>query len=66
MPPENAHMEIVEIEPRKFGLKVTFGSQIFDCGTYLNRAAAMLAGKLFIQRKEGELTGQKKRPKGKK
>ena len=60
------HIEITEIGPQKFGMKVSFDGQQFDCGTYLNRAAAMQAGKLFVQRKEGERAGQKKRPKGKK
>ena len=56
---------ITETTPGTFALAVTFDGQIFQCGSYINRAEAMKAGKLFVERKEGERAGQKKRPRGK-
>ncbi|WP_158284516.1 hypothetical protein [Azospirillum sp. TSO35-2] len=39
--------------------------QRFDCGRYINRVAAMQAGRLFVQRKEGEAaSGRTKRKPG--
>ena len=32
-----------------------------ECGNYISRAAAMQAGRLFVQRKEGEAVGQRAR-----
>jgi len=58
-------IQVEEVSPQKFSLVVTFAGQRFDCGTYINRVAAMQAGKQFVQRKEGEALGQKKRPKKK-
>ena len=58
-------IQVEELSSQKFSLVVTFDGQRFDCGTYINRVAAMQAGKLFVQRKEGETLGQKKRPKKK-
>ena len=58
-------IEIEETGPQAFALTVVFEGRRFDCGRYLNRAAAMQAGRLFLQRKEGEAEGQKKRPKRK-
>jgi hypothetical protein len=46
-------------------LTVLFDGQSFACGTYISRVAAMQAGKLFLDRKEGEREGRKKRPRGK-
>lgn len=58
-------IEVTETAPGQFALAVTFDGQRFQCGTYINRAEAMKAGKLFIERKEGEQIGRKKRPRGK-
>ncbi|WP_431855303.1 hypothetical protein [Azospirillum sp.] len=44
-------------------LTVTFDGQRFECGTYISRPAAMQAGRLFVQRKEGEAAGSRTRPK---
>jgi hypothetical protein len=46
-------------------LAVTFDGQRFECGNYISRAAAMQAGRLFVQRKEGEAAGQRGRPRKK-
>ena len=54
-------MQIEELGAQNFGLTVIFDGQRFDCGTYINRAAAMLAGRLFLERKEGEQRGRQKR-----
>jgi hypothetical protein len=58
-------IEIHEVGPQKFELTVTFDGQRFDCGNYLNRAAALQAAKLFVSRKEGERAGRKKSPRRK-
>lgn len=58
-------MLIEEIKAGDFHLTVMIGDQRFDCGSYLNRAAAAQAGRLFIERKRGEQEGQKKRPRKK-
>ncbi|CAK0762038.1 UTP--glucose-1-phosphate uridylyltransferase [Azospirillaceae bacterium] len=60
-----AIIDVQELEPQKFALTVTFGGQRFECGFYINRTAAMQAGRLFVQRKEGEAVGQKRRPRRK-
>ncbi len=60
-----ASIRVDEVGPQKFTLVVTFDGQRFECGNYINRVAAMQAGKLFVQRKEGERAGQKKRPRKK-
>jgi hypothetical protein len=60
-----SEIRIEQLGPEKFGLTVLFAGQSFECGTYISRMAAMQAGKLFVQRKEGESEGRKKRPKGK-
>lgn len=58
---------IDETGPQSFTLTVTFDGQRFDCGRYISRAAAMQAGRLFLQRKEGEAAnGRTKRKPGKK
>jgi hypothetical protein len=44
---------------------VTVDGQRFECGNYLNRAAAHQAAKLFVARKEGERAGRKKSPRRK-
>jgi hypothetical protein len=54
-------IQIDEIGPQKFTLVVTFDGQRFECGNYISRAAAMQAGRLFVQRKEGEAVGQRAR-----
>jgi hypothetical protein len=61
MKPAPATIQIDEIGPQKFTLAVTFDGQRFDCGNYISRAAAMQAGRLFVQRKEGEAVGQRAR-----
>jgi hypothetical protein len=63
--PVEATIDIREIGPQKFELSVTVDGQRFDCGNYLNRAAAHQAGRLFVMRKEGELAGRKKSPRRK-
>jgi hypothetical protein len=63
-PIEN-RVQIDEIGPQNFALTVIYDGQRFECGSYLNRAAAMQAGRLFVERKEGERQGRKKRPRGK-
>jgi hypothetical protein len=63
--PAEPSIDIREIGPQKFELSVTFDGQVFECGNYLNRAAAQQAGRLFIARKEGERTGRKKTPRRK-
>ncbi len=60
-----SRIEIAELGPEKFGLAITFDGQRFDCGTYLNRAAAQQAARLFIARKEGEAAGRRKSPRRK-
>ena len=53
---------VEEIGDQKFSLTVTFADQRFECGTYISRAGAMQAGRLFVTRKEGEQIGRQKRP----
>ncbi len=60
-----ATIEIREAGPQKFELAVTYDGQRFDCGNYLNRAAAQKAGKLFVARKDGEQAGRRKSPRRK-
>lgn len=60
-----ATIDIREVGPQKFELSVIFDGQRFECGNYLNRAAAQQAARLFIARKEGEQTGRKKSPRRK-
>ncbi|HVJ55892.1 MAG TPA: hypothetical protein VM689_25750 [Aliidongia sp.] len=57
--PPATEIEIKELAPEKVGLAVIFDGQRFECGTYLNRAAAQQAAKLFIARKEGERSNRK-------
>ncbi len=61
-PGQGSAVQIQELGPENFLLTVTFGGRDFGCGSYLNRAAAMQAGRLFVQRKEGEEAGRSKRP----
>jgi len=61
----DATIEIREAGPQKFELAVTIDGQRFDCGNYLNRAAAQQAARLFVQRKEGEAQGRAKSPRRK-
>jgi hypothetical protein len=65
MADEPAVIEITETGAQKFELAVTFDGERFACGSYLNRAAAQQAGKLFVARKEGERTARKKSPRKK-
>jgi len=58
-------IQIEECSPQKFSLVVIFSDQRFECGFYINRAEAMKAGKLFIDRKLNEQVSQKKRPRKK-
>jgi hypothetical protein len=63
---EPAHsVEVCELGPQKFGLTVTFDGQRFECGSYINRAEALKAGRLFLERKEGEQAARGKRPRKK-
>jgi hypothetical protein len=63
--PNESSIQAEETGPQKFALTVVFDGQRFECGTYLNRASAMQAGRLFVERKQGEQAGRKKRPRGK-
>jgi hypothetical protein len=63
--PAEPIIDIREAGPQKFELAITFDGQRFECGNYLNRAAAMQAAKLFVTRKEGERAGRKKSPRRK-
>ncbi|MEI8396630.1 MAG: hypothetical protein WCF85_18000 [Rhodospirillaceae bacterium] len=63
---EPAKIEIDEREPQKFLLSVTVNGRRFECGSYISRAAAMQAGRLFVERKEREASEQRRRPRGKK
>jgi hypothetical protein len=63
--PVEATIDIREVGPQKFELSVTFDGQRFECGNYLDRAAAHRAGRLFVERKQGEQTGRKKTPRRK-
>jgi len=56
---------ITEDGPQTFTLAVVWDGQRFECGNYISRPAAQLAGRLFLQRKEGEQAGPKKRAKKK-
>jgi len=58
-------IEIHEVGPQKVELTVTFDGQRFECGNYLNRAAAQQAAKLFVARKQGERAGRKNSPRRK-
>lgn len=58
-------VEVEELGPQKFSLAVTFDGQRFDCGAYVNRAEALKAGRLFVERKEGEQAARGKRPRKK-
>lgn len=58
-------IEIREVGTQKVELVVTFDGQRFECGYYLNRAAAQQAARLFVARKEGERAGRKKSPRRK-
>lgn len=58
-----ASIVVDEIGAQKFTLTVTFDGQRFACGEYVSRPAAMQAGRLFVQRKEGEAGGRRARRK---
>lgn len=62
---DHADIRVAQLAPDKFALTVLFEGQSFECGTYITRIAALQAGKLFVERKEGEREGRKKRPRGK-
>jgi hypothetical protein len=63
--PTESQIQVEEIAPQKFALTVTYDGQRFDCGSYISRAAAQQAGRLFVTRKEGEQAGRKKSPRRK-
>ena len=65
MTPTTASIQVDEIGSQKFALTVSFNDQRFECGFYISRAAAQQAGRLLLQRKEGEAAGQRKRPRRK-
>ena len=58
-------IKVDETGPQTFVLTVTFEGRRFECGSYISRAAALQAGRLFAQRKAGEAVGQRGRPKRK-
>jgi hypothetical protein len=60
----DSEIKVDQLGPDKFALTVLFEGRSFECGTYINRVAALLAGKLFVERKEAEKKGRT-RPKGK-
>ncbi len=55
-------VEVSELGPQKFSLVVTFDGRRFECGTFLSRAEALKAGRLFVARKQGEEAARGKRP----
>ncbi|PWC39464.1 hypothetical protein [Azospirillum sp. TSO35-2] len=57
MKPAPSSILVDAVGPEHFTLTVLFDGQRFDCGRYISRVAAMQAGRLFIQRKEGEAAG---------
>ena len=63
--PVDHSIQIDETAPGSFKLTVFFDGQRFECGSYLNRAEAMKAGRLFVERKQNEAVSQKKRPRKK-
>ena len=65
MTPPPAAIQVDESGPQTFTLTVTFDGQRFECGNYISRVAALQAGRLFVQRKEGEAVGQRSRPRRK-
>ena len=58
-------IKVDETGPGTFVLTVIFEGRRFECGNYISRAAALQAGRLFVQRKVGEAAGQRGRPKRK-
>ncbi|MFN3075985.1 MAG: hypothetical protein ABT940_03705 [Alphaproteobacteria bacterium] len=60
----NVHIE--QLAPGSFALTVVFDGQRFACGSYLSRAEAERAGRLFLARKEGEAAHGRHRGKGRK
>jgi hypothetical protein len=54
-------IQVDETGPGTFTLAVTFDGQRFECGNYISRVAALQAGRLFVQRKEGEAAGGRAR-----
>ncbi len=54
MKPPVSSLEVEEAGSQTFTLAVTVNGERFSCGTYISRAAALQAGRLFVQRKEGE------------
>ncbi|CAK0754141.1 conserved hypothetical protein [uncultured Gammaproteobacteria bacterium] len=65
---QSTAVEVNEIGSQNFILAVMFGGRRFECGSYISRAAALQAGRLFVQRKEAETVGQqgrsRRKPKG--
>lgn len=59
------HIDVKKIDEGRFTLTVVYGEEEFDCGNYISRGDAMKAGIQFVNRKEGEEAGQKKRPRRK-
>ena len=64
-PSPDSDIRIAETGPQAFSLTVAFGGQTFECGSYISRAAAQQAGRMFLQRKEREGVGQQRRPRRK-
>jgi len=54
-------IDVQERGPQSFALTVAFEGRSFDCGVYISRAEALKAGRLFVERKEGERSGPQKR-----
>jgi hypothetical protein len=55
----SSSIQVDEVGPQTFALTVMFDGQRFECGNYISRVAAMQAGRLFVQRKEGEAGGRR-------
>lgn len=54
-------IHIEQVGANDFRLTVIIEGQRFVCGSYLTRVAADRAGRLMIERREGEKRGRKKR-----
>lgn len=62
---DGPEMLVEQVTATDFRLTVIFEGERFDCGSYVNRVAALQAGRLFAERKKGEQSSRKKRPRKK-
>lgn len=62
---DGPEMLVDQVAPTDFRLTVIFEGERFDCGSYVSRVAALQAGRLFTERKQGEQSSRKKRPRKK-